>query len=216
MAAAWVSASPEVRLVGPRPGERRRRTPRGRYSARRSPTLRRTCWRGCRSAAAGTWFLPQRSSRACSARVPSGSAWSPQCGSRGRIATGTDATTSAGFPHARRTGPSRRPAVQPAYLHIVAMRGITRSCRMSSAFGQSLLCLPATPCGRPGCGCSRRALMDQPGPRAVVRVVCVPLPGHEPGQDRGLRRRSDRISPLQPAQALRLRHGSELRRIGGG
>ena len=36
-----------------------------------------------------------------------GLARSPPCGSPDRIATGTDATTSAGFPHARRAGPSR-------------------------------------------------------------------------------------------------------------
>jgi hypothetical protein len=36
-------------------------------------------------------------------------------------------------------------------------------------------------------------VVDQPGPCAVVGVVGVALPGGEPGQDKGPRRREDRV-----------------------
>ena len=59
-------------------------------------------------------------------------------------------------------------------------------------------------------------LVDQPGPRAVIRVGGVPLPGGERGQDRGPRRRPHRAGLLQHPQAVRLGLRRHRGRVGGG
>jgi hypothetical protein len=67
-------------------------------------------------------------------------------------------------------------------------------------------------------GSARRdaRLVDQPRPRAVGRVVGVPLPGRERGQERGPRCRPDRISLLERLQAAGLGRGAQLGGIGRG
>ena len=58
-------------------------------------------------------------------------------------------------------------------------------------------------------------LMDQPGPRTVIRVRGIPLPGGERRQDRGPCRRADRGRLLQYPQAACLLLGRHRRGIGG-
>ena len=58
--------------------------------------------------------------------------------------------------------------------------------------------------------------VDQPGSRAVVRVVGVTLPGGERGQDPGPRRGGDRVGLLQALQALGLGLGGQGGGVGGG
>jgi hypothetical protein len=58
--------------------------------------------------------------------------------------------------------------------------------------------------------------VHQPGHRAVLRVVGVPLPGGEPGLDERPRRGGDRIGLLQLPQALGLGRGTELGGVRGG
>ena len=59
-------------------------------------------------------------------------------------------------------------------------------------------------------------LVDQPRPRAVIRIRAVPLPGGERRQDQRPRRRAHRADPLQRHQALRLALRRHRRRIGRG
>ena len=76
---------------------------------------------------------------------------------------------------------------------------------------------PPDPRGVPGGGAlGHVGLVDQPGPRAVVRVIGVPLPGGERGQDRGPRRGPDRGDLLQHPQAPRLGLRRHRGRIRGG
>ena len=64
---------------------------------------------------------------------------------------------------------------------------------------------PPHPRGVPDRGApGHMGLVDQPGPRAVIRIRGIPLAGGERGQDRGPRRRPHRGDPLQYLQALRL------------
>ena len=89
------------------------------------------------------------------------------------------------------------------------------TCPAASAASTAGWRRPAAPtrCGHGG-ALGDPGLVDQPGPRAVVRVRGVPLPGGERGQDRGPRRRADRVGPLQHPQAARLLLGRHRGGIG--
>ena len=58
--------------------------------------------------------------------------------------------------------------------------------------------------------------VDQPRPRAVIRIRAVPLPGGERRQDPGPRRGAHRVDLLQRLQALRLGLGRHRGGVGGG
>ncbi len=73
---------------------------------------------------------------------------------------------------------------------------------------------PADPHGvRDGRAPGHAGPADQPGPRAVVRVGRVALPGAERAQDRGPRRGQDRAGLLRAAGLL---PGRQRGRVGGG
>ena len=59
-------------------------------------------------------------------------------------------------------------------------------------------------------------LVNQPGPRAVIRVGRVPLVGGERAQDRGPGGCHDRVGPLHHLQGLGLGLGGHPGRVGGG